>query len=396
MRSTSLVVCAVLVSGSVPGWASGQARDSGGVRIVSATRSAALQRASLALNSKPTFVLGASSTDLSHEFADVPSALVLGDSTIVVVNRATNETRLFTWRGQFIKAAGRRGQGPGETTSITGFARLSADSLAVQDWRTSRVSVFTRTGELGRSFTLGPPPQRPRAALVGQFADGSFLGAGSDYLTEAEPPPGLFKLTQTAFRFAATGEPIAPLQTILEREFVFVAGPSGLSRHVMPFGFLGTIRMSGDTFLMGDGSTFEIREYQPNGALKGILRADVEPRRITASDKAAEKARILAFVGQKTTSPGFERYWAAVPWRENMPAFRRFEVSEAGWLWVELYRGVDESPRWLLFDTDRRARGYITVPARFDIKHIRSDGVLGVERTVDDEERVVFYSFIRG
>ena len=358
-----------------------QVRDSAGVQIATTPRSATLQPAALALRSTPAIVLGASSADTSQEFADVPAALVLSDSTVVVVNRATNELRFFTWGAKFIKAAGRRG---------------SAESLAVQDWRTSRVSVFTRSGELGRSFTLGPPPQRPRAALVGQFSDGSFLGAGSDYLTDAEPPPGLFKLTQTAFRFAASGEPIAPLQTILEREFVFVAGPSGLSRYVMPYGLLGCIRIHGDTFLTGDGSSFEIREYRQNGTLARIVRADALGRRITAADKAAEKERILTSYGQKTTSPGFERFWSAVPWRENMPAFRRFEIADDGWLWVELYRGVDESPRWLLFDRDRRPRGFITVPRRFDVRHIRHDGVLGIERTAADEERVVFFPFIRG
>jgi hypothetical protein len=396
MRLTSTLAGVVLLLGAVHRAAGGQTRDSAGVRIVATPRSAMLQPASLVLSATPTIVLGAPAADVSQEFADVPAALVLRDSTIVVVNRATNEIRLFTWRGEFIKAAGRRGQGPGETTSIAAFAKLSAESLAVQDWSTSRVSVFTRSGQLGRSFTLGPPPQRPRSALVGQFNDGTLLGAGSDYLSEAEPPPGFFKLTQTAFRFAASGEPIAPLHTILEREYVFVAGPSGLSRYVMPYGLLGCIRMYGDTFLTGDGSTFEIREYQQNGTLERILRADIQPRRITAADKSAEKARILAFYGQKTTSPGFERFWSAVPWRDNMPAFRRFEVSETGWLWVELYRGAEEAPRWVLFDADRRARGFVTVPARFDIKHIRQDGVLGVQRTADDEERVVFYSFVRG
>jgi hypothetical protein len=146
---------------------------------------------------------------------------------------------------------------------------------------------------------------------------------------------------------------------------------------------------------MGDGRTFEIREYRQNGTPVRIIRADPQPKRITTADKAREKERILTFYGQKTASPGFERFWSAVPWRENMPAFKRFEVSEDGWLWVELHRGLNEAPRWLLFDTERSARGFVDVPPRFDIRQIRRDGVLGVTRTSDDEEIVVFYPFIR-
>jgi hypothetical protein len=389
LRITALL----LLSGAAWRSIGAQSRDSAGVRIVTAPRGALQQAASIALSSTPSLVLGASSADSSQEFADVPAAVVLRDSTIVVVNRATRELRFFSSHGQFITAAGRRGQGPGEFTSITAFAKLSDESLAVQDFSTSRVSIFTRNGSLVRSFTLGPPPQRLRAALVGQFSDGTLLGAGSDNF--ADPPPGRSTVTQTAFRFAATGEPIASLHPILEREFLFVAGPSGVSRYVMPFGYLGSIRVHGDNFLMGDGRSFEIREYRQDGRLARIVRADAQPRRITAADKLAEKERILTFYSQKTASPGFERFWSAVPWRENMPAYRRFELSDDGWLWVELYRGVDESPRWLLFDTERRSRGFVTVPARFDIRHIGRDGVLGVARTGDDEERVVYYSLIR-
>jgi len=386
----------VLLSGVFNVRSDAQVRDSAGVRIVTATRAATQQQASLTLSATPSLVLGGSSADSTQEFADVPAALVLSDSTVVIVNRATHELRFFTPSAEFIKAVGRRGEGPGEFTNIAAFAMLAADSLAAQDWRTSRVSVFSRTGTLARSFTLGPPPQRPRAALVGPFSDGTLLAAGSDYLTDTEPPPGLFTLTQTAFRFTASGEFVAKLGTILEREFLFVAGPSGVSRFVMPYGFLGCIRVQADTYLMGDGRTFEIREYRQNGALVRLIRADPQPRRITVADKAAEKERILAFYGQKTASPGFERFWSAVPWRENMPAFRRFELSEDGWLWVELYRGVGEAPRWLLFDTDRRARGFVNVPPRFEVRQIRQNGVLGVMRNDDDEESVVFYPFNRG
>ena len=260
------------------------------------------------LRATPSLVLGASSADPMQEFADVPAAMVLSDSTLVIVNRATHELRFFSPSAEFIKTAGRRGEGPGEFTTIAAFAVLAAESLAVQDWRTSRVSVFTRGGVLARSFTLGPPPQRPRAALVGAFSDGTLLGAGSDWLTDVEPPAGLLTLTQTAFRFTALGAPLAPVGNILEREYLFVAGPSGVSRYVMPYGFFGCIRVHGDSFLMGDGRIFEIREYRQSGALKRIIRADLEPKRIASADKAGEKERILAFYGRKTASSGFERF----------------------------------------------------------------------------------------
>ena len=308
------------------------------------------------------------------------------------MNRSTNEVRYFDAKGVFFRAAGRRGKGPGEFTNITAFATLPNDSLLVQDWSTSRVAVFTESGELARTFILGPPPQRPRAALIGAFSDQTFLGAGSDYLTDVEPPPGVFTLTQTLFLFSATGELIRKLNSLLERQFLFVADARGNARYIQPFGLLGTVRIAGDHYLTGDGHTFEIQEFTNAGRLIRIIRADIPRRRITSADKAAEKERILTFYGQKNSPPAFERFWATVAWPEHMPAFKRFEVGVGGSLWVELYTGVDQAPRWLVLDAQRRALGYVSVPRRFDLHQIRADGAIGVRRDADGVEQVVYYA----
>jgi hypothetical protein len=268
----------------------------------------------------------------------------------------------------------------------------------VQDWSTSRVAVFSSHGALARTFALGPPPQRPRATLVGAFTDQTLLGAGSDYLTNTNPPPGIFTLTQTLFTFSPAGTALRPLKTMLERQFVLVAMPGNeaAARYVRPFGAIGTIRVAGDNYLVGDGSTFEIFEYSQGGRLHRVLRVSLPRRRITEADKAAEKRRILAFYGTKTTNPAFERFWSAVPWRDRLPAFRRFEIDPDHRLWVEVFGAAGDSlPVWFLFDEERRFLGSVTLPKRFDIRQITRDGILGVRRDADDVEQVVYYSFAK-
>lgn len=377
--------------------AEAQARDSAGIRLVALRLPATLPRAPFTLREMPSLVLGDSSGDPMQEFSDVPAAVRLSDGTIVVVNRATNELRFFDRTGRFLRTAGRRGQGPGEFTNIAAFALLPGDSLMVQDWSTSRVAVFTARGTLARTFRLGPAPRRPRGALVGAFPDQTLLGAGSDYLTEAEPPPGVFTLTQTLFTFTPAGNPVRELGSMLERQFLFVALLSGrdVARYVLPFGPLGTIRVWRDTYLTGDGGSFEVREYARDGRLFRILRADHAGPGITEADKAAEKQRLLAFYGQRTTSPGFERFWAQVPWQERLPAFRRFEVDPEGRLWIETFESASAPERtWIVFDADRRLLGFVAVPKRLDVLQLTGDGVLGVYRDADDVEQVRYYPFI--
>ena len=277
---------------TVPMIAATQTRDSAGVRIVALRLPPRSSPAPVALADTPSLVLGESSGDPNQEFSDVAAAARLADGTTVVVNRATNELRFFDAHGKFLRVAGRRGKGPGEFTNITAFALLPDDSLMVQDWSTSRVAVFSSHGALARTFALGPPPQRPRAALVGAFTDQTLFGAGSDYLTNTNPPPGIFTLTQTLFTFSPAGTALRPLKTMLERQFVFVAMPGNeaAARYVRPFGAIGTIRVAGDNYLVGDGSRFEIFEYSLGGRLLRVLRVSVPRRRITRRTRQRRSA----------------------------------------------------------------------------------------------------------
>ena len=156
----------------------------------------------------------------------------------------------------------------------------------------------------------------------------------------------------------------------------------------MPYGFFGCIRVHGDSFLMGDGRIFEIREYRQSGALKRIIRADLEPKRIASADKAGEKERILAFYGRKTASSGFERF--GLLYLGARPCLRSNDSNSprmGGCGSNSIGESTKHRAGYSLIPTDARA-GSSTSHLRFEIRQIRSNGVLGVTRTADDEESV--------
>ncbi len=363
-------------------------RDSAGVRIVEVQTSTA--PAPFTIARRPSYVIGESGTP-EEEFTYILDALRLDNGIIAVVNRGTHGIRFFDAKGRYLRTSGRRGRGPGEYTNIAAIALLPGDSLLVQDWSTSRVSVLDARGDYIRSFRLGPAPRRPRAALVGQFTDGTLLGAGSDYMTDREPPPGPFTLTQTLFTFSSTGEPIGELNQMLERQYLFVAGPGGNSRYILPFGLMGTVRISGDHYLIGDGRTFQIEEWDRSGKLVQVLRASVPRHRITDADRELEKTRIMAFYEMETAPKDFLK---SAPRARFLPAFGRFELDASGRLWVEdAPRADTEGSQWYIFDTDWMFLGVISLPARFALRHIYDDGVLGIARDADGVESVAFYPF---
>lgn len=84
----------------------------------------------------------------------------LKQSLIYVADSGNNCIFVFNFKGQFVKAIGRKGQGPGEFARPTGLY-VSADSkLVVADFGNNRIQVFNDSGEFIHSIR----PKKVRVA----------------------------------------------------------------------------------------------------------------------------------------------------------------------------------------------------------------------------------------
>jgi len=104
--------------------------------------------------------LSISGSTAAHEFHHVSDATRLADGSIVVANRGSNEVQLFSSTGDFLGAAGGRGEGPGEFERLTSVHEASDGSIIAFDFWLGRLTRFSRgldVIETRRPYDLSPP-----------------------------------------------------------------------------------------------------------------------------------------------------------------------------------------------------------------------------------------------
>jgi len=76
----------------------------------------------------------------------------LKQSLIYVADSGNHCVFVFNFKGKFVKAIGRKGQGPGEFDRPTGLYVLADSKLAVADFGNNRIQVFSDSSEFIRSI----------------------------------------------------------------------------------------------------------------------------------------------------------------------------------------------------------------------------------------------------
>jgi DNA-binding beta-propeller fold protein YncE len=107
----------------------------------------------------------------ASDFFQEPSDLEVDGtkSLIYIVDAGSCRVLVFDFRGEFLKAIGRKGQGPGEFMRPTGMCQIRDGGIAVADFDNNRIQIFDAAGKFIRSVTV---TEARVADLV--FADGRF------------------------------------------------------------------------------------------------------------------------------------------------------------------------------------------------------------------------------
>ncbi len=84
-------------------------------------------------------------------FASVSGLEVDAEGRVYVLDRQTNELRIFSPDGTHIRSVGGTGGGPGEYAAANGLKWFTDDTLLVIDQRGGRYSLLTKEGEFARS-----------------------------------------------------------------------------------------------------------------------------------------------------------------------------------------------------------------------------------------------------
>lgn len=131
--------------------------------------------------------IGVQAGDPHYELAGAASSIRLPDGRIVVGDIGSHQLRFYSADGRYLRAAGRRGGGPGEFSGPITILRLGTAGIEVYDVTTRRVSVFDTAGTFvtshevestgpgnfpltswlyGRSWITGPADTMDRARVA--------------------------------------------------------------------------------------------------------------------------------------------------------------------------------------------------------------------------------------
>jgi hypothetical protein len=105
---------------------------------------------------EPRLEIGVVEGDEPYQLYRVSSSARLPDEGVVVANTGSGELRFFDATGRFVRAVGRRGDGPGEWRGPDRVRLTGPDSLLVLDTQLGRRDIVTVDGSY-----LGGTPMRP-------------------------------------------------------------------------------------------------------------------------------------------------------------------------------------------------------------------------------------------
>jgi hypothetical protein len=376
-----------------------QVSDSAGTRIVTYDVRAR-PPARWTVEARPLVRIGGASGEGPTELAQVLGVARMADGKIVIADGGSTELRVFSPTGEFIRAIGRKGQGPGEFDGIQ-FMLRSADTLVVHD-RTSRLQIYRPDGTLLRSWGRPIFPGRGVSSWPGMLGDGSGVVQGVDPVTDSTSD----NVTATA----SLG--IVPPQGNEAKAFTQIPVFERVRRNGRPVGglFLGAVSrvaVMGERVCAGYATRWEFQCFDRTGRLISRTRREVNPGPVTDGD--IEEFKKGYAVANKAQPPDRVRNALAMfQFAEKRSAFGRVVPSPTGELWVGEFvvlesfvpgrRGtvIPEKPTtWTVLGKDGGWVADVVLPARFSLLDAGRDYVAGIELDADDVESVVVYRLRR-
>ncbi len=372
------------------------ARDSGGVSIV--TNDLTQLNNVCSISPAPITSIGTDEGDDESTLFRVFGATRLTDGTIAVVNGGSHEVRFFAPDGQFVRAYGREGQGPGEFSDAFYIHWLPGDTLYVGDYRPFQFLVLGPDGQWVR--TVRPTPQYPNTpGTMNVLHDGRMM-LGQEERLERDAEGTFRERFMTIVLHANDGRLTDTIARMPNGRWgQAIAGPE-YPWHFPLFESFAVMAARDERIVLGHASETELRVHQPARGfpVSLIIRWNAGDRTVLSEDISAERARVEAS-GAKLPPEMRARFIAPElsdkrPIAERFPAFGRLRIARDRRLWVREYpRPRDPAEhRWIAFNADGRFACRMTTPRFDDVLEFGADYVLTHEQDSLGVERVRQYT----
>jgi 6-bladed beta-propeller protein len=401
-RARFLVVALVLAAGgacgeaeNVPEMPQAVVRDSAGVTIVENDRPAVGSRMSWTVGVTPALSIGTLEGEEAYQLYRVTDAIRLDDGRVIVVNRGSNELRVFDEAGTHVASWGSEGEGPGEFTGVIEARVWAGDSIMAWDFSQRRLSIFDLDGNLGRTFSVKQSEELSNPEFRELMPDGRLLVRASAVFTSGQVLNGLMRPDRPYAFMTVDGEPDGSFQTYAGRETYISASETSVSVYVHPFTRNAVSTIWNDLVVVTVTDSYEIRAYTPDGALARILRRDHAYRPQTQDDLDRHWDERFADDDPETRANNLTAV-EGIPALESFPAFGRMLSDPLGYLWVEEYHLPNEERSiWTVFNREGHVQGFVETPPGLDVLEIGEDYILGETTDDFDIEYVQMWSLQR-
>lgn len=356
---------------------------------------------------------GAPAVRIEPEISDsvylygVGDVVALADGRLVVANRGTAQLYFFSATGEFQQAVGRRGKGPGEFDPLRRLFACTGDTLVVTEL--DRLTLFDARGRLLRTERLGRASGEGYHEVEGVSDDCSAVLILNRATIAPPLPAGPYDQRHTLYwQDLASGQRDTVASFAGPEAEVFEYG-GVLWPRALPWGSRTAWAVAGDRVVLGDARAFEVEVWDRRGELSRILRWPGERRRVGAGDRALN-ARLLGEYlnenpGGDVVHPPLDVF-SRIP--GEIPAYDAIRVDPAGNLWLRDYPtesggrpGVFEPGEppaeqvWRVLDDAGRYLGPVRLPGSLQVLGFAGERLVGVERDLDDLERILLFPIRR-
>lgn len=285
---------------------------------------------------------GGDSPDAS--FVSATGLDVLPDGTVFVIDSKDSRVKVFDAAGKFLRAFGRKGQGPGEMNQPTGILVTPDQEILVEDILNRRLAVFAPDGTFRRHVSTAKALGISGIQMDGRgliVARSMGLAEGGKMALEVKTYDAEFnpkvKLASIEMQ-VSTQVKINPFQAM---DLLYALGRDGL-------------------LYLGSAKAYEIRIVSAEGRLLKTVGRDSDPVPVTQADKD-EMLKSLA-------SPPGVNLKDMIQFPDVFPPFGSFVLADGGRLLVRTFEKGQAKKEfyWDVFDADGR---YIArVPIVHDIQ----------------------------
>ncbi len=274
------------------------------------------------------------SEDPDKAFSQLSSFVVDDDGIVYALDFKEQKIKVFDDAGQFVRAFGEKGQGPGELQMPAGIFLSPDNRLAVNDAQARKIAYFTKQGKYIEHKSYATRLQLTTLMMDSQ---GNFMGRelkleGQEMFFEIvkldADMKSLFSLDKLEFPNPLSGKKINLMDAI----------------SIFQFDSVGTI-------YYGRNRDYEINMYTPEGKHVKSVRKEYQPQKITEEDKEEILSRLDSV---PNTGPINLREMFEFP--KMFPPFQTFSVDESNRIIVRTWEKGKEKDEFVhdIFDPEGR------------------------------------------